>query len=58
MTSPVSDSGDAQIAAPLQEVLDAFVVHLRDERGLSDHTVRAYANDVQSLLVHAQRLGV
>ena len=58
MTSPVNDSGDAHIAAPLQEALDAFVVHLRDERGLSDHTVRAYANDVQSLLVHAQRLGV
>ena len=36
--------------------LDAFVDHLRFERGLSPHTVRAYATDVRGLLAHAARL--
>ena len=40
------------------EVLDAFARHLRAERGLSPHTVRAYVGDVASLLDHAVRLGV
>ena len=39
------------------ESLAAFVAHLRFERGLSDHTVRAYLHDVQGLLEHAQRMG-
>jgi integrase/recombinase XerC len=35
---------------------DRFVEHLTFERGLSDHTVRAYAADLSSLLDHATRL--
>lgn len=31
------------------EAIDAFTVHLRDERGRSPHTVRAYLGDVRSL---------
>jgi integrase/recombinase XerC len=31
------------------EAIDAFAVHLRDERGRSPHTVRAYLGDVRSL---------
>ncbi|MDX6227697.1 MAG: integrase/recombinase XerC [Frankiales bacterium] len=39
-------------------VLEEFEVHLRSERGLSVHTVRAYVGDVTGLLDHAGRMGV
>jgi integrase/recombinase XerC len=42
------------MAAPLA----AFERHLRSERSLSPHTVRAYVGDVRSLLEHAGRDGV
>lgn len=35
---------------PAQEVLTRYERHLRSERGLSEHTVRAYLGDVISLL--------
>jgi integrase/recombinase XerC len=38
--------------------LAAFERHLRAERSLSPHTVRAYLGDVSSLLEHAYRAGV
>src|SRR5260370_9846627 len=38
--------------------LAAFERHLRAERSLSPHTVRAYLGDVSSLLNHAHRAGV
>src|SRR5687768_10390017 len=38
--------------------LDAFRRHLGAERGLSEHTVAAYLNDVAGLLDHAARLGL
>ena len=34
-----------------------FVDHLRLERGLSEHTMRAYVADVRGLLDHAARMG-
>ena len=37
--------------------LTAFLEHLRYERGLSRHTVRAYATDIRHLLDHATRMG-
>jgi integrase/recombinase XerC len=40
------------------QALAAFARHLRSERGLSPHTVRAYVGDVASLLDHAVRLGI
>lgn len=43
---------DAFVAA-----LDQFERHLRAERALSPHTVRAYVGDVMSLLEHARRMG-
>ncbi|MGH8889075.1 MAG: tyrosine recombinase XerC [Acidothermaceae bacterium] len=43
-------------AAGLNNVLVEFVDHLRYERGLSEHTVRAYATDIRGLLDHAARL--
>ena len=37
--------------------LAAFERHLRSERSLSAHTVRAYLGDIRSLLEHASRQG-
>ncbi len=51
-------AGTAGIAPDLDEARAAFVHHLRYERGLSPHTVRAYDGDVASLLDHATRYGV
>jgi integrase/recombinase XerC len=42
----------------LSSVLVAFRCHVEAERGLSRHTVRAYAGDVHSLLEHAAAAGV
>ncbi|MGO9081309.1 MAG: tyrosine recombinase XerC [Streptosporangiaceae bacterium] len=41
----------------LREPLAAYERHLAAERGLSAHTVRAYAGDIRSLLAHADRCG-
>jgi integrase/recombinase XerC len=49
--------GVAVEAAPMADALHAFAVHLRDERDLSPHTVRAYATDLASLAEHAHRMG-
>jgi tyrosine recombinase XerC len=38
--------------------LEAFVAHLRDERGLSVHTVAAYRRDLIQFLQYAGRAGV
>ncbi len=43
---------------PLRAALAAFETHLRAERNLSRHTVRAYRSDLADLLGHAARLGV
>jgi len=42
----------------LAAALTAFERHLRAERSLSPHTVRAYLGDVSSLLGHAHQAGV
>jgi integrase/recombinase XerC len=42
----------------MRSLLVAFVAHLRDERGLSPHTVRAYSRDASALLEHAARHGL
>ena len=42
----------------MQDALDAFIAHLRDERGASRHTVRAYAGDVVDLLSFCADQGV
>jgi integrase/recombinase XerC len=43
---------------PLAAALAAFERHLRSERSLSPHTVRAYAGDIASLLAYASGQGV
>jgi integrase/recombinase XerC len=49
--------GPAELPPALAASLTAFVDHLRLERGLSAHSVRAYQGDVRSLLDHLTRLG-
>src|SRR5690348_3971445 len=46
------------LAPALAAVLAAFERHLRSERSLSPHTVRAYAGDVASLLGYASAQGI
>jgi integrase/recombinase XerC len=57
----MNDAGE-EAAGPLPPsmaaALAAFERHLRSERSLSPHTVRAYVADVRSLLEHASRNGV
>jgi integrase/recombinase XerC len=51
--------GDPDGLAPAsRHALEAFVAHLRDERGLSGHTVAAYRRDVTQFLQFAGRAGV
>ncbi|MEV7973006.1 tyrosine recombinase XerC [Cellulomonas sp. NPDC089187] len=38
-------------------LVDAFVLHLRAQRGLSEHTVRAYRSDLRALEGYARRHG-
>lgn len=38
-------------------LVDAFVLHLRAQRGLSEHTVRAYISDLRNLSGYARRQG-
>ena len=45
-----------ELPVELADVRDRYVEHLTFERGLSAHTVRAYAEDIGSLLTHAARM--
>jgi len=59
----MKDAGElAEPSGPLPPAmaaaLAAFERHLRSERSLSPHTVRAYAGDISSMLEHASRQGV
>lgn len=52
MTDPLVDEPAVE-----DEALADFLRHLRSERGLSEHSVRAYRGDVLTLLEHARRMG-
>jgi len=56
-TGAMADAADP-LPPRMVEALAAFERHLRAERSLSPHTVRAYLGDVSSLLDHAHRAGV
>ncbi len=49
---------DGLLPEAMAEVLGAYERHLRVERDLSAHTVRAYCGDIETLLDHASRLGI
>jgi integrase/recombinase XerC len=56
---PLADDGDPDGLAPAaRHGLEAFVAHLRDERGLSVNTVGAYRRDLTQFLQFAGRAGV
>jgi site-specific recombinase XerD len=56
---PVAGQGDPDGLAPVgRDALEAFVAHLRDERGLSGHTVAAYRRDLTQFLQFAGRAGI
>ncbi len=48
---------DTALPPALADALEGFTRHLRSERGLSEHSVRAYRGDVTTLLEHARRMG-
>ncbi|MDX6273280.1 MAG: integrase/recombinase XerC [Frankiales bacterium] len=50
-------SGPESLPAALAEALEGYLRHVQSERGLSAHSVRAYAGDLASLLDHAARCG-
>ncbi|HEY9292676.1 MAG TPA: tyrosine recombinase XerC [Microlunatus sp.] len=58
--TPTTAGGDADAELPESGVrlMAEYDRHLRSERRLSEHTVRAYLGDVESLLAHLHRLGV
>jgi integrase/recombinase XerC len=56
---PAHGDGDPEGLAPAaRHAVEAFVGHLRDERGLSLHTVAAYRRDLTQFLQFAGRAGV
>jgi integrase/recombinase XerC len=56
---PAPGDGDPEGLAPAaRHAVEAFVGHLRDERGLSLHTVAAYRRDMTQFLQFAGRAGV
>ncbi len=60
MTCAGESLGTAQEPLPpgLAVLVEDYVRHLSLQRGLSAHTVRAYAGDVSGLLRHLHRLGL
>jgi integrase/recombinase XerC len=51
------DRVSVEVPSAFASVRERYVDHLTFERGLSEHTVRAYAGDVSSLFEHAHRMG-
>jgi integrase/recombinase XerC len=44
--------------APFEALLTDYLRHLRGQRNLADHTVRAYRADLLDLFAHLERLGI
>ena len=54
---PEDGSAEAELSEAYAVVLGDYERHLGAERGLSEHTVRAYLGDIRGLLDHAGRMG-
>jgi integrase/recombinase XerC len=57
-TGPAAGTNREALAVLVQHGVDAFVAHLRDERGLSGNTVAAYQRDVLQFFRFAARARV
>lgn len=58
MSAPSRAPGGDDLPDGLRQPLSGFVAHLRDERGCSAHTVRAYRGDIVDLLEFCAMKGV
>jgi len=58
MTDNLGEGDPEGLAPAARHALEAFVANLRDERGLSAHTVAAYRRDLTQFLQFAGRAGV
>src|SRR5687767_13545169 len=58
MADEQGEQPDHGLCEGFARVVGDYERHLTSERNLSSHTVRAYLGDVESLLEHAQRLGL
>lgn len=43
---------------PLQKAIDQYLIHLRVERGSSEHTIASYARDLRRYSTYMATLGV
>ncbi|MBF1664660.1 MAG: site-specific integrase, partial [Rothia mucilaginosa] len=55
-STPSSSHQEAQ--TPLQKAIDQYLIHLRVERGSSEHTIASYARDLRRYSAYMATLGV
>jgi integrase/recombinase XerC len=61
MPAHVFESGhvaESGLPAQFEELLAGYLRHLRGQRNLAEHTVRAYRTDLLNLFTHLDRLGI
>lgn len=51
-------SSHQEAQTPLQRAIDQYLIHLRVERGSSEHTIASYARDLQRYSAYMATLGV
>jgi len=58
MAEADADEDERELAEPIVRLLADYEQHLRHERNLSQHTVRAYLTDLRGLFTHLARLSI
>ena len=56
--SSVLGSSHQEAQTPLQKAIDQYLIHLRVERGSSEHTIASYARDLRRYSAYMAALGV
>lgn len=56
--SSVVGSSHQEAQTPLQRAIDQYLIHLRVERGSSEHTIASYARDLRRYSAYMATLGV
>ena len=56
--SSVLGSSHQEAQTPLQKAIDQYLIHLRVERGSSEHTIASYARDLRRYSAYMATLGV